>query len=176
MHLLPAFFVALGVSLLSVTFASPVRPPINPQMYDENGTPYQRRESIPSLIDVWFVPGITFGGRNAAVHGDPMTSRHMQGRVENFLMRKFGKRVSWQNGYSTESNLDHVQFRMKYDAGSLTGYAIGIVDMGLSPDTATTDPVHGDYKSMISETGGDFEKLLETFRQKYPAATPANGV
>ncbi|KAJ3886233.1 hypothetical protein GG344DRAFT_81914 [Lentinula edodes] len=180
MRLLPAFFVALGVSLLSVAFASPVRPPINPQMYDENGTPYQRRElsmSTPSPIDVWFVPGITLGHRNAAVHGDFKTVMHAWRRVEGFLRLELreGVHVSWQNGYSMESHLDHIRFRTKY-AESSTRYAIGIVNMGSGPDTATTDPFHGVYEYVPTEKDGDFEKLLETFRQKYPAATPANGV
>ncbi|KAJ3806817.1 hypothetical protein F5876DRAFT_80309 [Lentinula aff. lateritia] len=179
MRLLPAFFVSLGVSLLSVAFASPVRPPTDTQMYSGNDR-QGKWPPIPPIeesenIDVWFVPGAMLGYRASAIHGDPMTARRMQSRVQGFLMRKFGKSVSWQNGYSTELNLDHVRFRMKYDA-EYTGFAIGIVDMGSGPGTATTDPVHGVYKSMISETGGDFEKLLETFRKEYPAATPANGV
>ncbi|KAH7876641.1 uncharacterized protein C8R40DRAFT_1169170 [Lentinula edodes] len=182
MRLLHAFFIALGVSLLSVAFASPVVSPTDTQMYSGNESPHRQGKGprIPPKqskdIDVWFVPGITFGHRDAAVHRDPMTARHMQGQVEGFLWHKFGKAVSWQNAYSTELKLDHVRFRMKHDAGYSTGYAIGIVDMGSGPGTATTDPFHGVYESVPTETGGDFEKLLETFRKEYPAATAANGV
>ncbi|KAJ3888385.1 hypothetical protein GG344DRAFT_68003 [Lentinula edodes] len=109
-----------------------------------------------TVIHVTFDPGNAYEG----------TQCEQEQRVEEYLKKNFEGEISWTNRYSSAQDPSHARIRIRTDMGVLEMFAIAIVD--------TTEFKGGNALGVSKVTNnaedGDFNELLKTFKQKYPAS------